>query len=64
MLEDGHDSRLQFEDLSIMSLVQILAYIEEEARRVSSVAGFCLSMARLEIEKAHASTRTCLTPRP
>lgn len=54
MSEDRHDSRLPFEQLSTMSLVQIIAYLEAEARRVSSVAGYCLSMARLELEQAHA----------
>ncbi|KAA5600350.1 hypothetical protein [Blastochloris sulfoviridis] len=54
MSEDGRDARLLFEHLSTMSLVQIIAYLEDEARRVSSVAGYCLSMARLELEQAHA----------
>jgi hypothetical protein len=54
MAEDGGESRPPFEHLSAMSLVQILEYLEDEARRVSSVAGYCLSMARLELEQSHA----------
>ncbi|NJL08021.1 MAG: hypothetical protein HC900_06985 [Methylacidiphilales bacterium] len=43
------------EHLNTMSLVEIIARLEEKARRVSSVAGYCLSMARLELEQAAMS---------
>jgi hypothetical protein len=52
--EEEQDSHPSVDPLSAMSIVQIIAYVEEEARRISGIAGFCLAMARLELEQHHA----------
>ncbi|NJL09006.1 MAG: hypothetical protein HC900_12780 [Methylacidiphilales bacterium] len=62
MREEERDS-LPFEQVGAMSLVQIIAYLEVEARRVSGVAGFCLAMARLELEQVHANKLVAETRR-
>ena len=54
MSEEEQDSHPSVEPLSTLSLVQIIASLEEEARRISGIAGFCLAMARLELEQHHA----------